>query len=84
VGLARRRVARDGWTGIVKVVKEMSSYRGGESFCDDIETSLAYVETIPPYLGCEGIFMGEDNLLTEVRTEVSTKFRRFSADGLTD
>ena len=57
----------------VKVVKEMSSYRGGEWFCDDIETSLPYVETITPYPRCEGIFMDEDNLLAEVRTEV----RRF-------
>ena len=56
---------------VVKVVKEMTSYRGGEWFCDDIETSLPYVETITPYLGCEGIFMDEDNLLAEVRTEVS-------------
>jgi hypothetical protein len=66
---------------VVKVVKEMSSYRGGEWFCDDIETSLPYVETITPYLGCEGIFMDEDNLLAEVRTEVSTKFDVFSLYG---
>ena len=57
---------------VVKVVKEMTSYRGGEWFCDNIETSLAYVETVTPYPGCEGIFMDEDNLLAEVRTEVST------------
>ena len=57
---------------VVKVVKEMTSYRGGEWFCDDIETSLPYVETITPYPRCEGIFMDEDNLLAEVRTEVST------------
>lgn len=57
---------------VVKVVKEMSSYRGGEWFNDDIETSLPYVETIRPYPGCEGIFMDEENLVTEVRTEVST------------
>jgi hypothetical protein len=57
---------------VVKVVKEMSSYPGGEWFCHDIETSLPYVETTTPYLGCEGIFMDEDNnLLAEVRTEVS-------------
>jgi hypothetical protein len=31
---------------VVKVVEEMSSYRGGEWFCDDIETSLPYVETL--------------------------------------
>ena len=56
---------------IVKVVEETSSYRGGEWFCDDIETSLPYVETVTPYPLCEGIFMDEDNLLAEVRTEVS-------------
>ena len=56
---------------VVKVVKEISSYRAGEWFCDDIETSLPYVETVTPYFGCEGIFMDEDNLLAEVRTEVS-------------
>ena len=56
---------------VLKVVEEMSSYRGGEWFCDDIETSLPYVETVTPYLHCEGIFMDEDNLLAEVRTEVS-------------
>lgn len=56
---------------VVKVVKEMSSYRGGEWFQDDIETGLPYVETVTPYFGCEGIFMDEDNLLAEVRTEVS-------------
>jgi hypothetical protein len=57
---------------VVKVVKEVSTYRGGEWFCGDIETSLPYVETITPYLGCKGIFMDEDNLLAEVRTEVSS------------
>jgi hypothetical protein len=31
--------------GVVIVVKEMSSYRGGEWFCDDIEMGLPYVET---------------------------------------
>jgi hypothetical protein len=59
---------------VVKVVKEMSTYRRGEWFGDDIETSLPYVETVTPYLGREGIFMDEDNLLAEVRTEVSPKF----------
>ena len=60
---------------VVKVVKEVSSYPGGELFCHDIETSLPYVETTTPYLGCENIFMDasmdEENLLAEVRTEVS-------------
>ena len=56
---------------VVKVIEEMSSYRGGEWFCDDIETRLPYVETVTPYPRCEGIFMDEENLLAEVRTEVS-------------
>jgi hypothetical protein len=55
---------------VVKVVKETSVYRGGEWFLGDIESSLPYVETVRPYEGCEGIFMDEDNLLAEVRTEV--------------
>lgn len=63
---------------VVKVVKEMSSYRGGEWFCDDIETGLPYVETVTRYDQCEGIFMDEDNLLAEVRTEVSPQVRCFS------
>ncbi|KAH9963629.1 hypothetical protein BC827DRAFT_1266400 [Russula dissimulans] len=56
---------------VIKVIDEMSVYRGGEWFNDDIETSLPYVETTTLYTGCEGIFMDEDNLLAEVRTEVS-------------
>lgn len=55
---------------VVKVVEETTSYRGGEWFCDDIESSLPYVETVTPYDGCEGIFMDEDNLLAEVRNKV--------------
>jgi hypothetical protein len=55
---------------VIKVVEETSVYRGGEWFCDDIESSLPYVETVTPYDGCEGIFMDEDNLLAEVRTKV--------------
>jgi hypothetical protein len=54
---------------VVEVIEEMSSYRGGEWSCDDIQTSLPYVETITPYLGCEGISMDEDDLLAEVHTE---------------
>ena len=58
---------------VVKVVKEPSVYRGGEWFRDDIETNLPYVETVAPYREeeCEGVFMDEDNLVVEVRTEVS-------------
>ena len=59
---------------VVKVVNDMSVYCGGEWFLDDIESSLPYVETVTPYLGCEGIFMDEDNLLAEVRTEVSVLY----------
>jgi len=56
---------------VMKVVTETSTYRGGEWFIDDIESSLPYVETVTQYPGCEGIFMDEDNLLAEVRTVVS-------------
>jgi hypothetical protein len=69
---------------VIKVVKEMSSYRGGEWFCDDIETNLPYVETVTPYHGCEGIFMDEDNLLAEVRTEVSPHTHLRSSTKVTD
>lgn len=64
---------------VVKVVKETSVYRGGEWFVDDIESSLPYVETVTPYVGCEGIFMDEDNLLAEVRTKVGRAARSFVA-----
>jgi len=57
---------------VIKVVDNTSVYRGGEWFYDDIESSLPYVETVTPYPGCEGIFMDEDNLMAEVRTEVSS------------
>jgi hypothetical protein len=56
---------------VMRVVDEISTYRGGEWFVDDIESSLPYVETVTPYEGCEGIFMDEDTLLAEVRSEVS-------------
>jgi len=76
----RRALARTGGPGkelelecgsVMKVVTETSTYRGGEWFTDDIESSLPYVETVTMYPGCEGIFMDEDNLLVEVRTVVS-------------
>ncbi|KAH9963630.1 hypothetical protein BC827DRAFT_1266401 [Russula dissimulans] len=76
----RRALERTGGAGkelklecgsVIRVVDEMSVLRGGEWFNDDIETSLPYVETTTPYAGCEGIFMDEDNLVAEVRTEVS-------------
>ncbi|KAI0298783.1 hypothetical protein B0F90DRAFT_1731051 [Multifurca ochricompacta] len=54
---------------VLKVVTKPSVYPAGEWFCDDVETRMPYVETITPYPGCEGIFMDEDNLLAEVRTE---------------
>jgi hypothetical protein len=78
----RRALARTGGPGneiklecgsIMKVVDEKSVYHKGEGegFVNDIESSLPYVETVTPYPGCEGVFMDEDNLLVEVRTEVS-------------
>ena len=56
---------------VMKVITERSTFRSGEWFCDDIESSLPYVETVTPYPDCEGIFMDEDNLLADVRAEVS-------------
>ncbi len=56
---------------VVRIVKEMSSYRGGKWFCDDIETSSPCVEGIMSYLGSEGKLMDEDDLLAEVYTETS-------------
>jgi hypothetical protein len=79
----RRALARTGGPGkevtlecgsVIKVVDETSVYRGGEWFCDDIESSMPYVETVTPYEGCENIYMDEDNLVAEVRTEVSLRF----------
>ena len=72
LGGAGREVTLES-NSVVKVVKEPSVYRGGEWFRDDIETSLPYVETVAPYREeeCEGVFMDEDNLVVEVRTEVS-------------
>jgi hypothetical protein len=76
----RRALVRTGGPGngiklecgsVMRVVDKKSVYRKGEWFVDDIESSLPYVETVTPYPGCEGVFMDEDNLLVEVRTEVS-------------
>jgi len=78
----RQALARTGGGGaqvklesgsVIKVVDGTSTYRGGEWFCDDIESSLPYVETVMPYPGCEGIFMDEDNLMAEVRTEAGER-----------
>ncbi len=55
----------------VKVINETSVYRGGECFCNDIETSLPYVETVTSYNGCQDISMDENYLVVEVRTAVS-------------
>ena len=60
---------------VVKVFTKPSTFRGGEWFTEDIESSLPYVETVTPYPDCEGIFMDEDNLLAEVRTKVSQNSR---------
>jgi len=78
----RRALARTGGPGIkielecgsvMKVVDEKSVYYKFEWFVDDIESSLPYVETVTPYPGCEDIFMDEDNLLAEVRTEAGER-----------
>ena len=48
---------------VVEVVKGPSVCRGGEWFCDDIETSLPYVKTTVPYDWCSEILMENDNLV---------------------
>jgi hypothetical protein len=58
----------------MKVVTAPSSYNAGDLFSHRVETRLPFVETVTPYPRCEGIFMDEDHLLVEVRTEVSTFF----------
>jgi hypothetical protein len=87
----RRVLARTGGPGneielecgsVMKVVAEKSVCRKGEWFVDDIESSLPYVETVTPYTECERVFMDENNLLAEVRTEVSE--RRATHDTLSD
>ena len=69
---------------VVKVVKEPSVYRGGEYFCDDIETSLPYVETITSYDGCHDISMDENYLVAEVVTTVSHVHLRSGIKGPID
>ena len=68
----------------VKVVKEASVYRGGEYFCNDIETSLPYVETVTSYDGCHDISMDENYLVAEVLTTVSHVDLRSSIKTLSD
>jgi hypothetical protein len=92
----RRALVRTGGPGIeiklecgsvMKVVAEKSVCPKGEWFVDDIESSLPYVETVTPYPGCEDIFVDEDNLLAEVRTEVSEHRATYDdalRDGLAD
>lgn len=67
---------------VVKVVKEASVYRGGEIFCNDVETSLPYVETVTSYDGCYDISMDENYLVAEVLTEVSHVHLRSSIKAL--
>jgi hypothetical protein len=55
----------------MKVVTTPSLYAAGDLFTHKVETRMPYVETVTPYPGCESIFMDEDNLLVEVRSEVS-------------
>jgi hypothetical protein len=69
---------------MVKVVKEASVYRGGECFCNDIETSLPYVETVTSYDGCCDIYMDENYLVAEVLTTVSHVYPRSSIKALSD
>jgi len=55
---------------VVKVVKEKLVYRGGEFFCDNIETNLSYVKTVVPNNRCDEILMDKDNLVV-VRKDIS-------------
>lgn len=55
---------------VVEVVKEKVVYRGGECFCDSIETNLPYVKTVVLcnwHRWCDEILMDKDNLVV-VRT----------------
>jgi hypothetical protein len=63
---------------VVKVVKEASVYRGGECFCNGVETSLPYVETVASYDGCLDISMDENYVVAEVLTTVSHVHLRLS------
>ena len=69
---------------VVKVVKDASVYHGGECFCNDIETSLPYVETVTSYDGCHDISMDENYLVAEVLNSVSHVHPRSSIKGLSD
>jgi hypothetical protein len=89
VGGAGREVTLENGS-VVKVVKEPSVHRGGEWFCEDIETrSLPYVETVAPYDRdwCDEIIMDEDNLVLVpcyVRWEVVQVNMHLLLDKLTD
>ena len=69
---------------VVKVVKEASVYHSGEIFCDDIKTSLPYVETVTLYDGCLDISMDESYLLAEVLATVSLVHLHSSLQALSD
>jgi len=67
LGVAEREVTV-ACGSVVKVVKEASVYHGGECFCNDIETSLPYVETVISHDGCHDISIDENYLVAEVLT----------------
>ena len=58
---------------MIKVVKEPSVYCGGEWFCDDIETSLPYVETTVRHDWCVEVLMGDDHVVVLAEIEVILK-----------
>jgi hypothetical protein len=68
----------------MKVVTTPSLYAAGDLFSHRVETRMPYVETVTPYPGCEGIFMDEDNLLAEVRTDVSISLSSCKGGMMTD
>jgi hypothetical protein len=83
LGVAEREVTL-ACGSVVKVVKEASVYRGGECFCNDIETSLPYIKTVVSYDQCHTICMDEHHLVAEVLTTVSHIHLRSSIKALGD
>jgi hypothetical protein len=67
---------------VVTVVKEPSVSRGGEWFCDDIETGLPYVETVAPCEWCNEILMDKDNIVVVRTVSGVTQVNGASAFGL--
>jgi hypothetical protein len=65
LGVAERKVTL-ACRSMVKAVKEASVYCGSGYFCNDIKTSLPYVETVIKCRGCYDISINENHLVVEV------------------